>query len=484
MSDASTLPAALVCFPGDDPWPAVQALCALHGRGTLALVCLYRTPERADATERLRRFCSRRWPSLPVVVPGDAGSPDAGRVVERLRDWRRFHPEIGRWVVDASAAGPAATTGLAQLAGRGEVALTMARSAAGAWEEWRPQGGLFGAVPLDPPLPADATDAMPVADVVPLLLRYEVEMSARESLEPERLSPADLARLVSSGPEHNWDWPAMYAALTGRPRGTTDLAFEHVLGATLHVLGIPNARIRFRVTRPAVRGCEQTFDVIAHAGGRLLAFDCQLRDESPEASAGRDQRILSELRAERIVVRPGRWATETERVLAAGSGVRLLDAEACRTLFSQLGALLRRDVPAELRELERGVLRPQAARLPVFTPATPAQLFSDAIHVDSCVFDLLRGARAEAQGALPPWTAARVAPDLWFLGGRVAAGGQPAELRQRLADKFAKARIEASFVFFELSGNRRAWRALLRVPGDGDAFGRWLRRWQNVPLIV
>ncbi len=475
---------ALIVFAHPDPWPAVQSLCALRARGELVLVCVHHTVQTAEAADRLRRFCSRRWPELPVVVPGQAGVDLGARFIDRLRDWQRFHPEISRWTLDASGAPLNLLPAVAQLAAQGVIGPVMHRHSEGPWSALVPAGGHLEWGPLTPPIPREIADEVPVNELVPLLSEWDVEVSTRASSAGENLTAAELARLVAAGPAANWDWPAMYVAALGRPCAADEMTFEHVLAAALRALGVTNVRLGLKVTRRESPGCTQTFDLLAHSGGRLWAIDCHLRDEGGAAPVGLDDRILRGLRAHRLVIRPGRQATDTERLLAAGPGVVIVDGDGCRTLFTQLGRVLGRDAPQVLRDVERAALRSQVARLAVFSLATPAQRFSDAMHLDTGVFDLLRGARVDAQGQPMPWTAAHVAPDLWFIDGRVVAGGPPTELRQRLADKIAKGRFETTFVFFELSGNRRFWRALLRVSGDGDAFGKWLRKWHGMPLIV
>ena len=63
-------------------------------------------------------------------------------------------------------------------------------------------------------------------------------------------------------------------------------------------------------------------------------------------------------------------------------------------------------------------------------------------------------------------------------------GGSAEELRRRLQARFSGERVPVDILFFELSGNRRYWHALLTVPGDPQSFPRWLRKWEKVPLMV
>jgi hypothetical protein len=53
-----------------------------------------------------------------------------------------------------------------------------------------------------------------------------------------------------------------------------------------------------------------------------------------------------------------------------------------------------------------------------------------------------------------------------------------------LDERLAKGRMDASVVFYEVSQNRLHWRSLVRMKGEGDQLGHWLRRWRNVPLVI
>ncbi|MDD5708068.1 MAG: hypothetical protein PHR35_19290, partial [Kiritimatiellae bacterium] len=274
-----------------------------------------------------------------------------------------------------------------------------------------------------------------------------------------------------------------FEAKQGRPCPNGDWGFDDFLGAALVAMGAANTRVHVHVRMAARRPCDQIFDAVSVHRGVIWLFDCQFRLE-PENGAAYDARLWRQFDARRVVLRPGRWATATERLLSSCERTRLLDGDDCRTLFSRLADILNLDVPEALRSVEHGALTPGASRLPVFSPATPAQHFSDAIHVAPCVFDLQRGATADSGGAPPPWMAARVAPDIWFIGGSVPNPVQAQELRQRLDERFAKARLDATVIFFELAHDRLHWRALVRMRGDDAALGKWLQRWHNVPLVI
>lgn len=475
----------LVVFAQRDVWSALQSLMWCKSNSALEALCVYHTPESAGDAERLRRFCARQWPELKVIVPGEPGTALAAKVVERLRDWRLFRSELQRWVIDCSGAEPSMLAGVSRAATEDAAWNVMRRRPDGAWERLTAaSGGRLNPEPLVPAPAADIADGLSFADLFTVLpAEGDVEPVWRESRPPEQLAAAQLARIVTAGAACNWDWRQMFEQAEGRACPNGDWGFDDFLGAALVALGVANTRVHLRLRLAAKRPCEQLFDVAAIRNGILWLFDCQFRAEG-ETGAPADARLWSQFAARRVVLRPGRWATATERLLAAGGGNTLLDGDDCRTLFSRLAELLGCELPAELRSLERGTLSTGASRLPVFSPATPAQQFSDAIHVAPCTFDLQRGARADAGGTPPPWLAARVASDLWFLGGSVPNPVQVQELRQRLDERLARSRLETAVIFFEMTHDRLHWRALVRMKSEGAALGRWLQRWQGVPLIV
>ena len=100
------VPTALVVFAGEDLWSSLQSIAHFQEHERLDGVFIYQTTDRLSAlpAERLRRFCSRRWPALRVVLPGEPGATSAAKVFERVSDWRRFRPDVIRWVIDATGA--------------------------------------------------------------------------------------------------------------------------------------------------------------------------------------------------------------------------------------------------------------------------------------------------------------------------------------------------------------------------------------------
>lgn len=480
-----TTAVGLVLFPGVDIWSSLQTLAWLEGR--VQGVFIYRTANAAstDSAERLRRFCSRRWPSLRVVVPGEPGLAAAARVVERLRDWRRFRPDIGRWVLDITGAEPLTVSGIATLLASEPAMEAVARGRDGAWQRFTagPGGSLEGAPLQDPPTP-HVTDELPVAGLIEAFATDVTEVHQRGSRGPESLSPEELGRLVLEGSRQNWDWSRMYAAAMARPGRLEEFTFQDFVAAALLCMSIRNVRVNLKVLVSGSKTSEVALDLVANRRGRLFVFDCRSRDEQRDPGPPSAPLTLRGLNPVCVALRPNRWATDAERHLAALSDGHILDADGCRHLFSWLGHLMDIDTPAGLRELERAVLRLGANRLPVFTPATQAQRIGDAVRVDRQVFDIVKGSRIEAGGAATAWRAARVSPDLWFLEGRVVQGGVAIEMKSRLANRFSEQKLGATILFFELTVNKKYWHALVRVAGDNAPIARFLHKWRNMPLVV
>ena len=477
---------ALVVFAAPDLWSSLQSLGWCLEGGRLDTLFIYQTPATAAEADRLRKLCNRQWPALKVVLPGEAGTEQAAKVIERLRDWRLFRPALTRWILDATGAQPSMLAALSRAAEESPDWLILRRLPGGGWQRLAAaSGGRLNPEPLDDaPGPCQA-DAIALPLLLPALYpgaEAEIELQWRLSRAPETLSAEQLAAIAGAGREANWEWHRMFGEILRKPAPADGWGFDDFIGATLALLGVGNTRVHLPVRLPAKRPCEQTFDVIAVHRGTLWLLDCQPCLD-PEPPVAFDSRLWRLPGARRLVIRPGRWATLAERMLTDEQAM-LLDCDDCRTLFSRLCGLLGIEVPRVLGAIERDTLAPRADRLPVFSPATPAQQFSDAIHLDECVFDLQRGARADAGGTPPPWLAARVAPDLWFIGGSLPRPVPPEELRQRLDERLAKGRMDASVVFYEVSQNRLHWRSLVRMKGEGDQLGHWLRRWRNVPLVI
>ena len=479
---------ALVLFPGEDIWSCLQSLVWAQTQGVLDRVFLYQTADRrsVDVAERVRRFCSRRWPTLRVVLPGDPGAATAAGVLERVRDWQRFRPDISRWVIDATGATRPMLGALPELLASSATLEARFRDLDGVWQKLRPTGaGHIEAAPLIPAISTDVTDALPVTELIELLAADVAEVRLRGSREPERLTPEELGRLVMAGGTCNWDWSRMYATALARPGRLEEFTFADFVAAALLAMGVRNVRTNLKVVPAGPKPVENTLDLVVNRRGQVYVFDCRARDEQRDPGPEMPAVTLEGLWPVCVALRPNRWATDAERALAAIAGrAHVIDANGCRRLFSWLGHLFGVEPPAGLRELERAALRLGASRLPVFTPATQAQRLGDAVRMDDQVFDLVRGGRVEAGGGTTAWRAARVSPDLWYLEGRVVQGGPAIEMQGRLMARIAEQKITANLLFFELTLNKKHWHALMRVPGDNTTFAKWLHRWKNMPLIV
>lgn len=480
---------ALVLFAGEDLWSSLQSLAWMQKSQRLGGVFIYQTADRHSAApaERIRRFCSRRWPELRVVLPGEPGAATAAKVVERLADWRRFRPEITRWVVDATGATRAMLGGVAEVAAADRVFEIVYRDSDGLWQGLRPAGGgRLDVVTLTPAIPEDIADSLPVSELIGNLVADVADVRLRESREPEPLAAEELARVVQAGGKCNWDWNRMYATALDLPPRLTPFTFEDFLASSLLAMGVRNVRVNLKVIGSGPRPAETVLDLVVNRRARLYVFECRARDEQRDPGPQAPLLSLSALQPVCVALRPNRWATDAERTMATlGERALIVDADACRHLFSWLGERLGVHPPAVLRELERATLRFGANRLPVFTPATQAQRLGDAVRVDDQVFDLVKGGRIESDGNETTWRAARVSPDLWFLEGRVVLGvGVGPEMQRRFAARLAEQKLAAAIVFFEVIPNKKYWHALVRVAGDNAEFSRWLHKWRRLPLIV
>jgi len=480
---------ALVVFPGSDVWSSLQSLSWFQAQANLSSVFIYQTDQHASLKQgdRLRRFCSKRWPTLRVVLPGEPGAPTATGLLERLRDWRRFRPDVTRWILDVTGASRAMLGAVRDLlASDGAVYEIIYRDVSSGWQMLRlSTSGHLEACSLLPSIPSNATDAIPVAELVECFAHDVGEVRLRDSRQPESLSPGDLSKLVESGAGCNWDWTRMYTTALTRPGRIEPFTFEDFVAAALMGMGVSNVRVNVKVFTTGPKPVETLLDIIVHYRGCLYLFDCRARDERRDPGPAVPLITLEGLWPVCVALRPNRWATDAERIFAAVSGcAHVFDADACRHLFSALGRLLGVNPPQALCDLERNALRFGANRLPVFTPATQAQRLGDAVRVDQQVFDFVKGGRVESSGDTLAWRAARVSTDLWFLDGHAVQGGVTQELQRRLMARFAEHRLAITVVFFELTANKKYWHALVRVSGDSAPFAKFLHAWRKMPLIV
>lgn len=485
---------AWVVVAGRDTWAHLRALAWYADAHPDGCVFVFRVPEiqgAAETVEIVRRFSSRCWPRLRLIVPGANGANTAASIEAQLADWKHFHPELTAWEIDATAATGPVLDGLACVAAGDPGIRVMMRESDGAWQVATGGGKgrlSFGA--MRPPVPPDSLDTTLLVDLLSPFCGADTEVCWRESREPERLTATDLAAMVEAGAKSNWNWRAMYAAALGRPCLSMEYGLKDFLASALLAMGVANVRLDVRITWTARKEEPLALDIVAFRHGRIFLFDCQTggedRAEGVRATTQDAARqLLGRMDAACIVLRPTRWATGAERVMElAAPAAHLMDVDACRNLFSRLAIVLGTSVPAEMRALERGALRFNATRLPVLTAASSAQRLGDAVHVDDRIFDLVRGARVDESNTGAVWRAARVTPDTWFIEGRVVRGGPLLELRQRLAARFTAERVKAAIIFFELSPNQRYWHAVLRVAGEPSAFSRWLHAWRKLPLIV
>ncbi len=476
----------LVVFACADHMTSLQSICWCRATRSLDALCIYHTPATACHAEALRRFCARQWPDLKVIVPGEPGNESADKVVERLRDWRLFRAELSRWIVDCTGAAPTMLAGLARVAGEAPLVWTLIRhDETGLWQALSPAAaGDLKTVALPEAPASDSADGVSLLELLPLLAGDEqLSVLWRESRPAAPLRPEEVAAIVNQGAACNWNWRQMRARALEPEHSGEDWGFDDFIAASLAAMGCRTLRVhlRLRSGKPSPR--EQIFDVVALHHGRLWLFDCGCRIET-DAARTDDVALWGLVGAGVVVLRPGRQAGATERTLAAAGRVTLIDRDDSRHLFTLLARLLSIRLDAALRQAEQRTLAPADPRRPALSPATPAQQFSAAIHLDDNVFDLMRGAQADAGGKPPPWLAARLASDLWYLGGQTPLPVPGQEMRRRFEARLVQGHFEYALVFFEAGQDRRQWRALVRIKRDDPALGRWLHRWRNVPIVV
>ena len=485
MADTTTnmTARALVLLAGADPAVAAASAFRLQRLGGLCAIFIYHTEEWAAKAEKLRRFFARQWPAVRTVVACEPGTETPMSFASRLRDWRLMRQDIADWTYDLSGALPSLYAAVSRVVSEsgGEIIANPANRAGTPWTQYSAaSGGRLLPEAEFPDAPRkDEADPADLPSFLELLAEREAEIVWHGSRPPVRLTAREISAIAASGTENNWSWRESFRDVTGK---SAPLAwdFEDYVASTLLAIGVRNVRVNVVAKVADKPPAEQAYSVVALHNGEVWTFDCRAGANLSEALDTRPWRLFGQ----RVVaLRPARRATATETILSTRRHI-ILDARDCRSLFDCLASMMSVMLPREFDQVERRALSSQATdKLPVFAPASQPRQFSEAMHVSSGVFDIRKGAAADFNGKEPPWRAARVAENLWCLGGSLKRQVTYAEGRQRFDGALAHARLGLQTVFFELAENKLDWCALVRA-GDAAAFSKWLAKWSNLPLFT
>ena len=474
---------ALVLFAAAHPTVAAASVFRLMRQGGLDALFIYHTAAWSDKAEKLRRFFARQWPSLKTVVACEPGLETPMSVASRLRDWRLMRKDVEEWTYDISGALPSFYAAVSRVVceARGDIIANVENRAGTPWTRFRADSGgrLIPEDAFDDPPRTDEADGADLPSLLELLAERESEIVWHGSRPPVRLSPREISAIAASGAENNWSWRESFRDATGK---SAPLAwdFEDYVASILVAIGVRNVRVNVGVKIADKPPAEQTYSLVALQNGEVWTFDCRTDANLAEGLDTRPWRLFGQ----RVVaLRPARRATATETILATKRHI-LLDARDCRTLFDCLASMMSVMLPREFDQVERRTLTTRATgQLPVFAPASQPRQFSEAIHVAPGVYDIRKGSVADFGGQEPPWRAARLADNLWSLGGTLKKQVTYAEGRGRFDTALQHAHLGLQTLFFEVAENKLDWCALVRAK-DSPSFAKWLAKWENLPLFT
>ncbi|HEX4610910.1 MAG TPA: hypothetical protein VH092_22155 [Urbifossiella sp.] len=416
-------PTDLVLIASEQLWPNLHAV--EHWAAGLRRVYVYHTADDRSAgpARKLAAFCKAQY-ELEVTLAAGDDSPDA--VARQLRAWIATAPN-GSWLVNATGGTKLMFDGAASVRNHPGVRVVY-RELKNRWYElgWADgtpgwAGGTPTAAPLD--IPADATDRIPVVDLVRTLWETDaLVVSAGPKPAPLDV-PAVAAALVATA--GRWADAFRAAGADFDDKETGGKLFERYVAAGLLAMGVTNLA-RSVVQRGATDGegsnPTQEIDLVANHGARLLVFDCKLRtaEEDKRGAEGITSQIrqaaqtaprLGGLAARVVLLRPNRQLGETDRALAEDLKVEVIDRTAHGTFFRRLAKFVGAGLPESLARADAVFADPETVAQTFHTSALMARV---AAAADGPV-DLTRLCRDWSRERGLDWAVGHVCGNFFYL---------------------------------------------------------------------
>ena len=243
----------------------------------------------------------------------------------------------------------------------------------------------------------------------------------------------------------NWNWKQAFAACALDNAESSGFLFERFVAASMLELGVSNLRVNATLVGGDGQ-LLQEIDVLANHRGRLLILDCKLRTKGEEGKtvekltsqirqAYTTQRQLGGLRAQSLLIRPGRLFSDEERDLATAYGLKVLDANDSLDFFRKLAEFCGHTgpLPATFQDAQAEL---DGARRCGTVEALGCTQWAKAFRSGeplSAVLPLGASLEQIMQDLGQDWIVYRIDESIW-IRGRSPAGLSAKTIRHRLSD--------------------------------------------------
>ncbi len=353
-------PTAMIVLASEQLWPNIHGL--VHWGEHLTHLYVYHTddPHRSiEPARRLEALARALRPELTVHLPPRGLPMEPAAIHAQVRAWQA-KLSGQRWLLNATGGTKLMTAGLLCSVGAPDCRVVYRELTTGNWFELHPATDGPG-VRIEPiQVPADATDRIPVAELV----KASWQKNKRDVNFAPPPCPLPVLELTRAWIASRGDWRAAFDHCGVLRERSSGFLFEQFIAAVLLELGVTNL-----VASVKHRGHEketdlQEVDLVANYRGKLRIVDCKLA--SPEAGyrdraveritiqirqAATTRRELGGQGAGLLLLRPNDMLSEDARDLAKEFGLTVLDQDDCRSLFTGLHRFL--EVPGELPETLR-----------------------------------------------------------------------------------------------------------------------------------
>jgi len=345
-------------------WPNLHGLIHWHKPehgGPLRHVCICHTesPVSSEPARRLERFCNEYDPRIEVHLPATPCDLTPAGVRGQVTRWRAELPD-SNWIINATGGNKLMFAGATEFASRPDTTVVYREVGDNAWFRLTFDNGALEARELT--IAPEETDSIPVDKLI--AAQWQPPPETRwEFTDPERL---DVTRLVQAGIENDWAWKKAFAAAGYEQHASekNGFLFERFIAAVLLEMGIENVRCNAKL-RGATGTPLQEIDLIANHRGRLLVFDCKMRNRE-DHEKGKVEGITSQIRqaettcrrlgglgAQGVLIRPCVELGDDEQSLANAYRLQVIDLGHSRQLLRKLADFAGlRELPQKLQTCE------------------------------------------------------------------------------------------------------------------------------------
>ena len=157
------------------------------------------------------------------------------------------------------------------------------------------------------------------------------------------------------------------------------------------LIGLDKSQIDINVVSKSKEhgNVQQEIDVIVNNNGRLIIFDCKLKDVDSESDAfithikaSHDTtQMLGGLNAQCVMIRPNRIVNDEEKLIASAWRVKILGLSECKNLFTEIGKIIQINPPEDMLAVEQLYLNDYSIK-PILVPIKESErLMADDQHI-------------------------------------------------------------------------------------------------------